>query len=154
MFHRNQRHHGLNCTRLQLTNISLLSPSHSDKLVLSTEIIMADPDGFEEQEGSEETAAVAMALCHLGPSSSELLQTENAFSSISLQHLANGSEDSWLPRKGPEQPHTHSIMVLQHSDLKTLEVWVFYSNNNPQTLQQVLIGCGRTFLFDYWTWTN
>lgn len=52
---------------------------------------MADPDGFEEQEGSEETVAVAMALCHLP---SELLQTENAFSSISLQHLANGSEDS------------------------------------------------------------
>lgn len=55
---------------------------------------MADPDGFEEQEGSEETVAVAMALCHLGPSSAELLPTENAFSSISLQHLANGSEDS------------------------------------------------------------
>lgn len=72
------------CTRLQLTNISLLSLPHSDKLVLSTEIIMADPDGFEEQKDSKEIVAVVMALCHLGPSSSELLQTENAFSSISL----------------------------------------------------------------------
>ena len=55
-----------------------------DKYVNSTVKMLADTDGCEDEEGSQDSAAVKITLCHLGPSFSDLLQTENTSSSASL----------------------------------------------------------------------